>query len=261
MAQGDTVFVENGILPAAHFDLLAVDPAGAKGPRTSIGQIAWSRDKLGALRLFTYRQNVKGSAFAAGDLASRSLEVETNITAGSTTSATGTWNGADDHVGGLFIVHDDAGAAGAAPEGEFSVVSANTATVVTLDANLPLSAALAVNDDVTILSPGLINSAANDPGFKVAGVVMGAIADNGFGWVQFQGLHPAAKHAATAMISGDALKAGTAVVEAFGTVTAVVGGTAGTGVGYVIGYQVAIHGLDSVSTKSPVVMSLLPYYM
>lgn len=260
MATLDTMFREAGILPAAHFDLLQADAAAPVPPRTAIGQVAWSRDKFGAMRLFTYRQNVKGSAFAAGDLASRLLEVETNITAGSTTSATGTWNGADDHIGALFIVHDDAGGAGAAPEGEAAIVSANTATVVTLDPNVPLSTSLAANDDVTILSPGLVNSAANDPNFRVCGIAMAAVADNGYGWFQFQGIHPAAKHAASSFISGDALKAGTAVVETFGTATAVVGGTAGTGIGYVIGYQIAIHTSDLVTTKSPVIMSLLPAY-
>ena len=261
MAQGDVLYREAGIgIPVAYTDLLQVFTDSARLP-VDEGHVAWLRDKFGGLRLFTFRQNVKGTAFAAGDLASRNFEVETNITAGSTTSATGTWSGADDHIGALFIVHDDAGGSGAAPEGEASVVTANTATVVTLDSNLPMSVALAVNDDVTLLSPKVIASAANDSSFVVCGVAMGAVADNGYGWFQFQGVHPAAKHAASTFISGSGLKSGTAVVALFGDSTAVVGGTAGTASGALIGQQIAIHTSDEVSTKSPVLMQLLTAYV
>ena len=50
------------------------------------------------------------------------------------------------------------------------------------------------------------------------------------------------------------------MVALYGDATAVVGGTAGTGIGYVIGYQIAIHTSDVVTLKSPVMMSLLPTY-
>lgn len=261
MAQGDVLFREAGVLPVAHFDLTQVETSG-QGPRTDVGHIAWVRDKFGAMRLFTYRKNVSNATMAAGDLTSRLFEVESNITAGSTTSATGTWNAANDHIGSLFIVHDfDSGTPGAAPEGEASIVASNTATVVTLESSIPLSAVIGNTDDVSLVAPSVIASVANDPNFVVCGVSMGASPDNGFGWHQFQGIHPAAKHAATAMIRGDGLKAGTGVLEAFGTATAVVGGTAGTAVSAIVGYQVAIHEVDNVPTKSPVMMCLLPAYM
>lgn len=259
MSAGDVLFREAGIMPVAHYDVLQVETS-TQGPRTDIGQVGWMRDKFGALRMYTYRKNISGSAFAAGDLVSRKREVETNQTGTATTTVVGAFT-ADEHVGALAVVHDDAGGAGAAPEGEASIVASNTATVATLETDLPWSAALAANDDVTFLSPHVIDAAANDIAFVVCGIAMGAAADDGFGWFQFQGLHPAARHAASAFIAGSALKAGTAVVEVYGDATAVVGGTAGTGIYYVIGAQFAIHGADVVTTKSPVIMGLLPMYV
>jgi hypothetical protein len=261
MAALDVIFREGGIMPVAHSDLIQVyTNANYKHANADKGEIAWMRDKFGHLRCYTFRQNVSGSAFAAGDLTSRKLEVETNQTGTATTTVVGSFT-ADEHIGALAIVHDDAGAAGAAPEGEASIVASNSATVATLETDLPWSVALASGDDVTLISPNLIDSAANDPNFVVCGVAMGAPADDGWGWFQFQGVHPAAAHTAAAAISGSALKAGAAAVAVFGDATAVVGGTAGTGIGYVVGYQLAIHGSDVVTTKSPVIMSLLPAYM
>ena len=261
MAALDVLFGEGGLLPIAHTDVLQVY-ASADRARANAdeGQIGWGRDKFGAMRLYTFRQNISGSAMAAGDLVSRKLEVETNQTGTATTTVVGSFT-ADEHIGSVAIIHDDAGAAGAAPEGEASIVKSNTATVATLVTDIPWSVALASGDDVTFISPKVIDSAANDPNFVVCGVAMGAPADDGWGWFQLQGVHPAANHAATAMISGDSLKAGTKVLESFGTSTAVVGGTAGTGVGYVVAYQLAIHGSDVVTLKSPVIMTLLNSYM
>ena len=252
MAANDVLFREAGILPAAHFDLSQIE-SSTQGPRTDIGQIAWMRDKFGRIRLFTYRKNISGSAFAAGELASRLREVETNVTAASsTTSATGTWSAADDHIGSLFLVHDDAGGGGAAPEGEATIVASNTATVATFEVDLPLSTALAVNDDVTLFAPGVIDAADGDFNFVVCGVAMGAPADDGFGWFQFHGVHPRVQHKST-----DAVTAGAPVVADAAAV-----GAAGADVANLwVGYQMATHGGDALQIKSAVVMSLLPVYM
>lgn len=249
MAANDTLFREAGILPAAHFDLLQADI----NQRTEIGQIAWSRDGFGRLRMFTYRKNVSGSAMAASELASRLREVETNQTGTAATSSTGTWVAADDHIGALFIVHDDAGGAGAAPEGEATIVASNTATVVTFESSLPLSTALAANDDVTLFSPKVIDAADGDFCFVVCGVVMAtSVADDYYGWFQFQGVHPRVLHKTTdAGTAGNPVVADAAAVAAFGTDAA----------NLWVGYQMATHGGDALQIKSPVLMSLLACYM
>ena len=251
MAANDVLFREGGLLPIGHYDVAQVETS-AQGPRTDIGQIGWMRDKFGRLRLFTYRRNVSGSAFAAGDLVSRLREVETNQTGTATTSVTGTLNAADDHIDALVIVHDDAGGAGAAPEGEASVVETNTATVATFYTDLPLSVALAANDDVTFFSPAVIDAADGDFNFVVCGVSMGAAADNGYGWFQFQGVHPRVQHKTT-----DAVTAGNPVVAD----TAAVGAHGSDAANLWVGYQMATHGGDALQIKSPVIMSLLPVYM
>src|SRR3990172_58653 len=153
MAANDTIFREHGLLPWLHTDLRVSDASTAqKNPE---GAIAWMRDGFSNLRLFTYRKNVSGSAFALGDLVSRFDEDEANQTGTTTTSVTGSTT-ADDHIGALAIVYDDAGAAGGAPEGEASVVASNTATVWTFETDLPLSTAVAANDDVYFISPKVI---------------------------------------------------------------------------------------------------------
>jgi len=85
-----------------------------------------------------------------------------NITAGTTSSITTTGLTEDLYVGALLRCTDDAGAAGAAPEGEIGVIASNTATVVTLDAKYgTFSASPAVNDDFQIIIPfGVVDSAA-----------------------------------------------------------------------------------------------------
>mgnify|MGYP001591573324 CR=1 FL=1 len=258
MAALDVLFREHGIMGVGHTDLLQTAPADR--PRNSEGMIGWMRDGFGGLRLYTYRKNISGSAMAKGDLVSRRFEVETNQTGTVATSITGSTT-ADDHIGSLAIVHDDAGGAGAAPEGEASIVASNTATVWTLEGDLPFSAALASGDDITFVGPKVVDAAANDPNYVVCGIAMSTPADDEWGWFQFQGLHPAAAHTAVACVAGSALKAGAAALAVYGDATAVVGGTAGTGIAYVVAVQVAIHGSDVVTTKSPVVMQLLGSYL
>ena len=149
-------------------------------------------------------------------------------------------------------MHDDTGGAGGAPEGEATVVASNTATVVTFEGDLPLSVALASGDDVTLYSPNVIDAADGDFHFTVCGVAMAAVADNGFGWFQFQGVHPRVQHKSTdAVTAGNPVVADTAAVGAHGTDVA----------NLWVGYQMATHGSDALQIQSPVLMSLLPVYM
>ena len=250
MAANDVLFSLKGVIGALSTDIETNDDDTRR--RHAEGDIAWLRDGYSQLRLFTYRKNISGSAFAAGDLVSRSREVETNQTGTATTSSTGTWSGADEHIGSVFIVHDDAGGAGGAPEGEATLVRSNTATVVTFEPNLPLSVALAANDDVTLISPKCIDAADGDFNFVVCGISMSAIPDDDWGWIHFQGLHPRAQHKSTdAVTAGNPVVADAAAVGAHGSDVA----------NLWVGYQVATHGGDALQIKSPVVLSLLPVFI
>lgn len=115
----------------------------------------------------------------------------TGITSGSTTTAvkSAAWT-ADTQQGAIFYVSDDAGAAGAAPEGEVSIVASNTAGQLTLEPTLPLTAAIASNDAVRTISNWQGEASADgDLNQTVLGVVLGSggITSGYYGWIQREG--------------------------------------------------------------------------
>jgi hypothetical protein len=137
-----------------------------------------------------------------------------NITAGTTTSATTSGLTASDHQGKIANVLDNDDSAGAAPEGQSSIVADNTATKITMEADYPFSVALAANDDLELLATWQVeDAAASDEAWTVAGVVVGndGISDGNYGWVQIEGAVSA--DIDTALVTdGDALIAGAAVL-------------------------------------------------
>lgn len=183
------------------------------------GTIAWVVDAFGP-RIVKYVRNVSGSAILKGELmayASDGANVKTttitNITSGSTTSAVTTGLTANRHDGMICYMLDNAASAGAAPEGESSIVATNTATLITLEKDYPFSAALAVNDDLELISTYQIeDSAAADEAWTVAGVVLGAdgISNLNYGWIHVEGVCPA--QSADSSIEGDPVEAGVAEV-------------------------------------------------
>lgn len=162
-------------------------------PMMTPGTIAIVRDALGP-RILKYVKAV--AAVTRGQTVSKpgaidGIEEVDDITAGSTTSATTTGRTASDDVGKLCSCYDNADSAGAAPEGEFSVIAANTATVLTMDADLPFSVALAVNDDLALIGTYQAELCADgDLAHAVHGVAVGdqGISDNSYGWVQMEGI-------------------------------------------------------------------------
>jgi hypothetical protein len=151
-------------------------------------------------------------------------------------------------VGGIFYVHDDAGAAGAAPEGEMSIVSANSTTLITLDPRLPLTTALAVNDDVSIISTYQCEAAADgDLNNIVMGVVIGAngITSGNYGWVQMEGVTKA-KATTNAITTQNPVVTGTSCIDAFGT----------DGQELWVGTSLATYSSDNAATTLPVRLSL-----
>lgn len=189
-------------------------------PRMRPGTIHLGVDAYG-YRIFQYVRNVSNSAFAMGELVSKIANTAVNNQTGTvTTSATTTGLTADDHIGRLVYVLDDAGAAGAAPEGETTVVSGNSATLITFDPQLPLSAALASGDDLVMISNWqATDSADGDLAHNVLGVVIGnqGFSDNQYGWVQKEGYCPGTDYLSGAITAGDPIVADVAQAGAFGT--------------------------------------------
>lgn len=251
MAQGDVIWAPQGsALPLAGGDPIQTYQNGKQiaGP----GDLGWSRDAFGKLRMYQMRRNLSGSAMAAGELASKKRLIVTNLDSGTTLTAVkaATFGTSPLYVGAHVVVHDDAGGAGAAPEGESTIVASHDAATLTFDTGLPLSAALALNDDITVLSLHVVDSADGDFAQFVAGVVMAAPGDGEWGWFQLAGVHPRVIHTAAAVAAGEPVVADAAKVGAFGTDAATLW----------VGYQVATHAADVVSTKSAVNMSLFPAF-
>ena len=113
-------------------------------------------------------------------------------------------------LGGMFArVHDDAGAAGAAPEGEIHRIRTNTDALISLADDDPLTVPCLVGDTVVIFRPYHVVATADADGQpEVAGIVQApSLAINSFGWVQTFGIGIANVIAAgTAVAAGALLK-------------------------------------------------------
>lgn len=222
MATDKDLFLNVGHLSGLGMNDLNGDDAVAQNRP---GTIAWIVDAFGP-RIVKYVKNVSGSAMGKAELMAYASDTQNtkttsiaNITSGTTTSAVTSGLTANRHDGMICFVLDNADSAGAAPEGESSIVSKNTATVITLDANYPFSTALAVNDDLELVSTYQVEDAADgDESWTCAGVVLGRddVSDGHYGWIQVQGTCPA-KHTTNAISEGDPVVAGAAVVDAFGS--------------------------------------------
>src|SRR3990167_5009428 len=83
-------------------------------PKMKLGQLAFMQDDYG-FRVFEYCRNMSGSAIAQGELQKRIADATTsNITSGTTTSATKSGWTAGDYVGRILYVDDNDDSAGAA---------------------------------------------------------------------------------------------------------------------------------------------------
>jgi hypothetical protein len=212
---GDLFLNLQHLIPVGHSDLKGDDQKS----RYARGQISFMYDRFGP-RLFKYLHNMTGGATQAGELLSRAAAVAVaNATSGTTTSvvlAAAGWT-PDAFIDRLLVVDDDAGAAGAAPEGEVGVIIDNTTDTILIDPARPFSAALAAGDDLTVYSLFDAKDAADgDLARDVFGVGMADLTDTFWGWVQCYGYCPDVRHAAGAVVAGDPLVAAAAAVGAFG---------------------------------------------
>jgi len=159
------------------------------------GCYAHTFDPLWGYRVFKLVKNLSGATIAKGDLMSYVAAASIGtVTSGTTTSITSSSMTANDLEWQMVTVADDAGAAGAAPEGESSLVIGNTTTHVELHPDYAFSAAVGASDSVYVVYiNGVEDSTADDErGFGqgyigVAGVAYGAAADNEWFWILQKG--------------------------------------------------------------------------
>lgn len=219
------------------------------------GGIHFLQTPFGA-KIVQYIQNRSGSTYAQGALVSSvgDADGKTQITSSGGASVNTirqvTTSGlvANVHVGaGLYVLNCTTGA-GAAPEGEESIIVENSATLIMVDSNLPFSATVASGDTLDIA--GFYNSelsADGDLAAVVLGVVIGkdGISNGNFGWVCKHGRCPnTLLKAATALTQNDA------VVADAGRVGPAVGTTDPANLH--VGYAPHVVNSDIVSDKTTV---------
>lgn len=220
-----------------------------------LGSVRVEVDALLGERVYKWVRNKSGGTLAIDSVAGWELRSEAAITAGANTDpkkivrSAGTWvNG---ELNGFYVrVLDDAGAAGAAPEGESGRVLSNDTTTITLvDA---LTAPVTTSDTFEILRPWhIIASADAMVAQEVAGVLMVALLDGDYGWVQCRGFHPSVNCVA----AGTTLAAAAAVKAAAGIVVVAADNADN---GEIIGANVLQVTTDTVRRKAFVWLGLNP---
>lgn len=183
------------------------------------GQYAFTWDPLYQYRIFKLVKNLSGSTFAAGDLVSCVDAASIgSVTAGTTTSITTSGLTANDLEYQMLIVADDAGGAGAAPEGEAALCIGNTTTNVDIHQDYAFTAAVAASDSVYVVYINGVEDAASsdERGFGhgsngVMGVVMSAAPDNNWFWICQRGWVRAKN--TDALVAGQQVVAGTALIQ------------------------------------------------
>jgi len=174
-------------------------------------------------RRFRYVHNRSGGTLSKDALVVVDDLVVAVVTAsagavGSVTRASGSFITDGIKVGDIIAVDDDAGGAGAAPEGEASVVTGVQALTVTFAPNL--TAAVAASDVVAFYGPWSIKAAAAGKNGGIVGIPMADIPNGSYGWIQTYGIYPNATMVAagTAVVPGDPLYPGTALLTTVGPV-------------------------------------------
>lgn len=183
-------------------DLLAADGTA----RYTLGASITVHDLFGE-RKFVYVKNQHGSAASQGEWLAR-VALPSTVTANAAGTVTTIKDTAaaytvDDYVGYFVFCKDDAGAAGAAPEGESSYIVSNTATIITIHPDMPFTVATAASDTFGLWpnAHGRLADSDNDTlACNVFGVVMASsLGDNEYGWCQYYGNHPGAKTTVAAL--------------------------------------------------------------
>lgn len=178
-------------------------------PKMAPGQFTLLIDKLGGPRICRYLHNQLASSLdaVAGGLYTRAgITAIASAAAGGTTGTIVTTGlTASAHVGKLAYVKT-ATVAGAAPEGEVGYITANSATVVTVDSRRPFSSAIITTTAVDIYPLWeFIKSAAGHLANNVFGVCLATngITNGNWGVLQSHGFCPDAKVLSSAVLTID----------------------------------------------------------
>jgi len=185
-----------------------------------VGQVRIESDPVLGDRYYRWVRNGTAGTLAVNSV----VGFEQNETAGAITLTANTdlsklrsaaaFPSANAIVGSYARILDDAGAAGAAPEGEVRRVATwQSTSEITVDA--PFTAAPTTGDTVHFIRPWhIVASADGMVKPEVAGVLMATLLTMEYGWVQFKGFHPGvlAVAAGTTLAAGAALKAGAGIV-------------------------------------------------
>jgi hypothetical protein len=220
MAQDLDLFMNLGALFQVGQADLRADDVSPKGFKP--GAISMMCDSFG-FRIFRYGRIIQAGGMAKGELASRAADVTGTVTAAAgesngTTSLSDTANfTADNESGKICHITDNNDSAGAAPEGEVSVVNTNSVNTLTLDSKYPFSTAVAVNDTYRDVSVWLGNDSADaDLAINVFGVIMAARTTRYYGWHQMYGLNPGVLYTTSAVTAGNPVVADVAAVGPHG---------------------------------------------
>lgn len=152
---------------------------------------------------FRWGCNRSGTAFTVGQIARKSanLLVTADAAGTTTTMEDGSAFVADEEVGNILYILDNADAAGAAPEGEWGIVVKNTADVLTIQP--ALTVATASSDTGTLVRVGhlgLLGGAIERE--ETFGITMATtVGDNVWGWFGCKGLLESATVAAGVVIA------------------------------------------------------------
>ena len=189
-------------------------------PALKPGTLAYCVDAFGR-RIFSYGRTRQSGGQSKGELCARVNDVTGTVTAAagennstSQLASTSAFT-AGVEEGKLCIITDDAGAAGAAPEGEVAVITDNTASQLTFDPGYKLSVAPAVSDtfrDYSVWAHD--DSADGDLAINIMGLVMADRTAAYYGWNQIYGLNPGALYTTTAVTpAGEILVADAAALN------------------------------------------------
>jgi len=221
MAQSLDLFLNLGSITGLGQTGLNADDASPTGFRP--GAIAIMADAFGT-RIFKYTRTQMSGGAGKGELQSKVGDVTGTVTAAAgelndTThlSDTSNWT-ANYESGKLCHITDDAGAAGAAPEGEVAVVTGNTISIQTFDAAYPLTVAPAVSDTYRNISLTWSEDAADgDKAVDVHGIVMADRTNLYYGWNQVYGFNPGTLYNTNIVTAGANIVADAACVGPWGS--------------------------------------------
>jgi hypothetical protein len=178
-------------------------------------------------RQFRYMKNGSGGTLSKDALVQFDFSTLADVTATTNTNpllvlrASGSFITDGWKAGDMLMVIDDAGAAGAAPEGEIATVSNVAALTLTLA--VALTAAVTLNDTVRCIRQGELRASTATLGNQRrygVGIPMADIPTLQYGWIQIAGIYPTANcvAAGTAVLEGASLYAGTALLTTVGGV-------------------------------------------